>query len=74
MEDDLNILANGRWPQYFGKWKTTLIFCQMEDDLNILAKWNMISIFRKWKRKWKMEDDIRFFKLEDELILFLIGR
>jgi hypothetical protein len=45
MEDDLNILANGRQPQYFGKWKTTTIFgnwkttaifCQMEDDLNIL--------------------------------------
>ena len=37
MEDDLNILANGRRPQYFGKLKTTLIFWQMEDNLNILA-------------------------------------
>ena len=32
MEDNLNILANGRQPQYFGKWKTTLIFWQMEDQ------------------------------------------
>jgi hypothetical protein len=37
MEVGLNILANGRQPQYFGKWKTTSVFWQMEDDLNILA-------------------------------------
>ena len=37
MEDNLNNLANGRRPQYFGKWKKTSIFWQMEDDLNILA-------------------------------------
>jgi hypothetical protein len=30
MEDDLNILANGKKPQYFGKWKKTSIFWQME--------------------------------------------
>jgi hypothetical protein len=23
MEDDLNTFANGRRPQYFGKWKTS---------------------------------------------------
>jgi hypothetical protein len=48
MEDDLNILANGRrphfflsngrQPQYIYKWKTTSIFWQMEDDFNI-SKW-----------------------------------
>ena len=41
MEDDLNILengrqlqnlANGRWLQYFGKWKTTSISWLIEDD------------------------------------------
>ena len=41
MEDDLNILengrrllnlANGRRLQYFGKWKTTSISWLMEDD------------------------------------------
>jgi hypothetical protein len=37
MEEDLNILANGRRPQYFGKWKMTSIFWQIEDDLNVLA-------------------------------------
>ena len=44
MEDDLNILengrrfqnlANGRRLQYFGKWKTTSIFWKMEDDFKI---------------------------------------
>ena len=55
VEDYLNILANGRRPQffssngrrpqYFGKWKKTLIFLQMEYDLNILAKGEMTSIF-----------------------------
>ena len=37
MEDDLNILAIGKQPEYFGKWKTTTIYWQMEDDYNILA-------------------------------------
>ena len=85
MEDKLNILANGRRPQYFGKWNTTLIFCRMEDTLNSLANWKTISTFRKWKMTsmfwlmdltsifWQMEDDINL-KLEDELILFAIGR
>jgi hypothetical protein len=36
MEDNLNILANGRQPQYFGKYKTTSKFWQMEDDQIIL--------------------------------------
>ena len=45
LEDDLNILVNGRRPQFWGKWKTTSIFWQngrrpqffgqMEDNLNI---------------------------------------
>ena len=34
-EDNLNIFENGRWPQYFWKWKTTSIFLKMEDNLNI---------------------------------------
>ena len=62
MEEDLNILANGRRPQYFGKWKTTSIFWQMEDVINF----------------WQMEDDINgrqnyCFQLEDD-INFLIGK
>ena len=36
MEDDLNIVANGRRPQYFHKWKTASIILKMEDDLNYL--------------------------------------
>ena len=34
MEDDLNILENGRQPQFFSKWKTTSIFLKLEDNLN----------------------------------------
>jgi hypothetical protein len=37
MENILYFLVNGRRPQYFGKWKTTLILWQMEDNLNVLA-------------------------------------
>jgi hypothetical protein len=36
MEEDRNILENGKQPQYFGKWKTTSIFWRLEDDLNFL--------------------------------------
>ena len=34
MKDYLNILANGRRPQYFGKWKTNSTYWKMEDDFN----------------------------------------
>ena len=36
MEDDLNFKVNGRRPQFFDKWKTTLICWQIEDDLTFL--------------------------------------
>jgi hypothetical protein len=35
MEDDRNILENGRPPQHLGKWKTTSTFLSIEDDLNL---------------------------------------
>jgi hypothetical protein len=34
MEDDFNILANGRQTKYIGKWKMTLMFWKMEDNFN----------------------------------------
>ena len=37
MEDDLNLVANVRQPQFVGKCKTTSICRQMEDDINLLA-------------------------------------
>ena len=52
LEDDLIFLANGRRPQFFGKWKTTSIFWQMEDDLNFLVHGRQPSLFGK------MEDDL----------------
>ena len=61
MEDDLNILANVRGPQYLVKWKTTSIFSQMENDLNILANGRRLQYFGKWKTTsifWKIEDDL----------------
>jgi hypothetical protein len=39
MEDDLNILDNGRWPKCFEKWKTTSMFWKMEN--------NNLKIFKK---------------------------
>jgi hypothetical protein len=38
MEDNLNILANGRRPKLFGKWKTTSICWKMEAGIKALAK------------------------------------
>jgi hypothetical protein len=32
-----NFLADGRRPQFFGKWKTTSIFWKMGNDLNFLV-------------------------------------
>ena len=63
MEDYLNILANGRRPQYFDKWKTTSNFGKMKPQslVNLrqtkyYVKWNTTSIF------WLMEDYFNFFQ------------
>ena len=45
IEDDLNILQNGRRPQFCTKWKTTSILYKMEDDPKKITKWKMTSIF-----------------------------
>ena len=42
MEDNLNYLTNGRRPELFEKWKTTLI----------ISKWKITQLF------WKMEDEL----------------
>ena len=55
MEDDLNFLANGRRPQFFGKWKTTSIFWEMEDNLSFLEIGRQTNFFRG-----KIEDDLNF--------------
>ena len=50
MEDDLNILANGRLHQYLGKWKTTSTFLSIKDDPNF-SKWKTTSgcfVFERW--------------------------
>ena len=59
MEDDLNVLKNGRRPQCFGKWNTTSIqdpnwkmtskFWQMKDDLNFLEKGRQPHFFENGK-------------------------
>ena len=49
MEEDLNILANGRRPQYFGKWKMISMFWQMEDDIN-----------GRQTHCFQLEDDLNF--------------
>jgi hypothetical protein len=35
MEDNLNILVNGRHRQFFGKWKTSILYL-FEDNRNYL--------------------------------------
>jgi hypothetical protein len=55
MEDDLNILANGRHLNVLGgKCKTTSTLWKMEDNLNLKAKKKTTSILRK------QEDDLSF--------------
>ena len=54
MEDDLNILQNGRQPQFSTKWKRTSIFYKMEDDL-ISFKIGIRPFFFI-----KMEDELNF--------------
>ena len=66
MEDNLNILAYGRLPQYFGKWNK---------NLNILENRRRRQYFGKQKTTsilWKMEDDINVLKLADKHN-FLLG-
>ena len=67
MEEDHNILANGRQHQYFGIWKMTSIFWKLEQKPQYFGKQKTTSIL------WQMEDDINVLKLEDELI-FLLGK
>ena len=51
--------ANGRQPQFVGKWKTTSMFRQMEDDFNFLG----------------IEDDLNISgQMEDNLNYKAIGR
>ena len=47
MEDNLNILANGRQPRYFGKFEDDLNI--LEDDFNMLANGRRPQSFHKWK-------------------------
>ena len=65
MEDNLNIIENGRRPQYFWKWKTTSIFLKIEDDLDIFE--NGI-----WSNIFQMQDDLIFFQMKNDLIFFQI--
>jgi hypothetical protein len=77
MEDNLDILSNGRQPKsfvklkilsIFGKWKTTPIFWQMEYELNILANGRQPQYFGKWKTT------SIFSKKEDKLNMLANGR
>jgi hypothetical protein len=55
MEDNLKILANGKEPQYFVKWKTTLIFLQMEKDLYIWQMEDHFNILANGRRPQYVE-------------------
>ena len=45
MDDNVNILANGRGLKYFGKWKTTSICWQIQDGINFLKLENKLIFF-----------------------------
>jgi hypothetical protein len=50
IKDNLNILADGRRPQYFGK---------MKDDINFFENGRRPQYFGKWKTNstyWQMEE------------------
>ena len=51
MEDEFNILANGRRPQYFGKWKMTSKFSKWKTT-NILANGRQPQYLAWWKTTW----------------------
>jgi hypothetical protein len=67
MEDDLNLSAKRRQPQFVGKWKTASIFLEMTDDLNLLANGRQ-SPFSANKRQphflGEMEFDLDFVLIE----------
>ena len=71
MEDDLNLLANGRGPklfedgpQFLFEW-TTISFLKMGYGLIFVGKWKMTLIFfingRQPHFFWKMEKDLHVF-------------
>ena len=64
LEDDLGFLANGRQPQFFGKWKMTSVLWQMEDDLSFLANG------RHPYFSLQVEDDLNFLTMEYTLIFW----
>ena len=69
---------------FFWKWKTTSFFLKMDDDLNLFEnerrpqlfwKTKTTSIFDNGKRPQilKIEDDLIFLKMEDNLFLYAIA-
>ena len=58
IEDDLNILMNGRQPKYSCAWKTTPFLVQMEDNLDIIVNRTHLQFFQ-------FEDDLNI--LDDGL-------
>ena len=58
IEDDLNILANGRRSQFVEKWKTTSIFSQIEYNFKF----------------WQMEGNRHILEMEDNLNILVNGR
>ena len=77
MEDDFNILANGRRPQYLGWWKTTWICGHIKGNLNVFGTWKITSTFRKFKTTsmfWPMEDDLNILENGRWHQCFITGR
>ena len=57
--------SSRRRPQYFDKWKTTLILLENGRRPQYFGKWKLISKFSKWKTTstlWQMKDDLYILK------------
>ena len=76
MEDELNFKGNGIGPKYLGKWKMTSISRWMEDDLIFYQYERRLHFFDKMKPHFlkKIEENLNFGKLEDDLNFWENGR
>ena len=70
MEDDLNILENGRRPKFFEKGRLPKFFLKMEDDVKKIMQLKPIK--SKNSNIFVNEDDLNFCEKEDDFIFLKI--
>ena len=70
MEDDLNILENGRRPNFFEKGIQPQFFLKMEDNVKKIMQLKPIK--SKNSNIFVNEDDLNFCEKEDDFIFLKI--